>query len=174
MAIYGNLPNGGTPASATTSYFNNINTQVNRISGDANDAVIAYFQSITGDATTGKTLAAAVIYTAAQQNIDLMDLLSKLKALSDKNKLKSPTYSDRTNAGSKDTDIFVANAVTGGNWTTGNVNYANPGPSTVNTSISEVDAYLTMFLNLNRSGTSLLGLTNSPQTSKYVLRTILA
>ncbi len=174
MAINGNLPNGGTPVSATAGYFNNINTQVNRISGDTNDAVVAYFQSITGDVATGKTLAAAVIYTAAQQNIDLMDLLSKLKALSNKNKLNSPTYSNRTNVGSKDTDIFEANTVTGGNWTAGNVNYANPGPSTVYNSISEVDAYLTMFLNLNRSGTSLLGLTNSPRTSKYVIRTILA
>lgn len=52
--------------------------------------------------------------------------------------------------------------------------YAKPGPSTVYNSISEVNAYLTMFLNLNRSGTSLLGLSNSPVTSKYITRTILA
>jgi hypothetical protein len=31
-----------------------------------------------------------------------------------------------------------------------------------------------MLLNLNRVGTSLLGLTNSPRTSKYIQRTILA
>lgn len=52
--------------------------------------------------------------------------------------------------------------------------YAKPGPSVVYNSISEINTYLTMFLNLNRSGTSLLGLSNSPLTSKYITRTILA
>ena len=39
---------------------------------------------------------------------------------------------------------------------------------------SELNSYLTMFLNLNRIGTSYLGINNAPQTNKYVLRTILA
>lgn len=39
---------------------------------------------------------------------------------------------------------------------------------------NELNAYLTMFLNLNRVGTSLLGINNSPPVSKYVARTILA
>ena len=38
----------------------------------------------------------------------------------------------------------------------------------------ELNAYLTMFLNLNRVGTSYLGISNQPITSKYVARTILA
>ena len=38
---------------------------------------------------------------------------------------------------------------------------------------NELNAYLTMFLNFNRSKTSLLGLNNSPQTSKYITRAIL-
>jgi len=37
----------------------------------------------------------------------------------------------------------------------------------------ELNAYLTMFLNINRAGTSLLGLSNSPQTSKYIIRAVL-
>ena len=37
----------------------------------------------------------------------------------------------------------------------------------------ELNAYLTMFLNINRVGTSLLGLSNQPQTSKYVTRAVL-
>jgi hypothetical protein len=37
----------------------------------------------------------------------------------------------------------------------------------------ELTSYLTMFLNLNRIGTSYLGINNAPQTSKYVARTIL-
>ena len=170
MAINGNLPNSGAQTPSTTNYFNNFNTQVNRISADTNDAVIAYFQSITGDVATGTTLAASVIYTATQQNINLMDLIQKLKTLSDKNKLTSPTYASRTNVGTKDTDITDDNGTT---WTEGNPSYAKPGPSVAYNSISEIDAYLTMFLNLNRASTSLLGLSNSPQTSKYVLRTLL-
>jgi len=36
----------------------------------------------------------------------------------------------------------------------------------------ELNAYLTMFLNLNRVGTSYLGLKNGPQLNKYVARLI--
>lgn len=39
---------------------------------------------------------------------------------------------------------------------------------------NELNAYLTMFLNLNRVNTSLLGLSNSPQLNKYIARSILA
>lgn len=38
----------------------------------------------------------------------------------------------------------------------------------------ELNSYLTMFLNLNRIGTSYLGINNAPQTSKYIARTLLA
>lgn len=38
---------------------------------------------------------------------------------------------------------------------------------------SELSAYITMFLNINRVGTSFLGLSNSPQTNKYIKRAIL-
>jgi len=38
---------------------------------------------------------------------------------------------------------------------------------------NELNAYLTMFLNFNRASTSLLGLSNSPQTNKYIQRAIL-
>ena len=37
----------------------------------------------------------------------------------------------------------------------------------------ELDAYLAMFLNLNRIPSSLLGLSNTPVTNKYVQRTFL-
>lgn len=37
----------------------------------------------------------------------------------------------------------------------------------------ELDAYLAMFLNLNRIPSSLLGVTNRPVTNKYVERTFL-
>jgi hypothetical protein len=38
---------------------------------------------------------------------------------------------------------------------------------------NELNAYLTMLLNLNRVNTSLLGISNSPQTNKYIARAIL-
>lgn len=38
---------------------------------------------------------------------------------------------------------------------------------------NELNAYLTMFLNLNRVNSSLLGISNSPQTGKYVQRAVL-
>jgi len=38
----------------------------------------------------------------------------------------------------------------------------------------ELSLYLAMFLNLNRVGTSLVGVNNSPVQNKYVTRTILA
>jgi hypothetical protein len=168
-AINGNLPNQ-TPSNATTNYFNNYYTQTPSISPYANDAVIAYFQGITGDVDAGKNLAAAVIYTALQQNIDPMGIIEQLKIISDKNKLNSPQYTSYIDPNQQDTDVTTNN---GTSWTTGNVQYAKPGPSTVYNSISEVDAFLTMFLNFNRVGTSLLGLSNSPQTSKYIQRAIL-
>lgn len=38
---------------------------------------------------------------------------------------------------------------------------------------SDLNSYLTMFLNLNRINTSLLGISNQPQTNKYIQRAIL-
>ena len=37
----------------------------------------------------------------------------------------------------------------------------------------KLNTYLTMFLNLNRAGTSLLGITNAPSTNKFIKRSIL-
>ena len=38
--------------------------------------------------------------------------------------------------------------------------------------LGEVNAYIAMFLNLNRIGTSYLGINTDPQVNKYVSRTI--
>jgi hypothetical protein len=136
-----------------------------------NDAVIAYFQMITGDKETGKTLAGAVVYTCIQQSLDPLAVVEQLKRFSDKNRLTSPTYSSETNKDAQDTDVYNAET---GTWSAGPKQYAKPGPSVAYNNLSELDAYLTMLLNLNRAGTSLLGLTNSPRTGKYIERTILA
>ena len=79
------------------------------------------------------------------------------------------SYSSETDKGAQDTNVYVD-----GVWEPGTKQYANPGPSTPYNNLSELDAYLTMLLNLNRAGTSLLGLSNSPRTGKYIERTILA
>jgi hypothetical protein len=118
--IYGNLPPGEI-TNNTTEFFDNFFKQAGTTSENVNDAVVGYFQSVTGDKDSGITLAAAVLYTAGQQGIQPMELIDEFRKLS-------------------------------------------PG---------ELNAYLTMFLNINRVGTSLLGLSNSPQTSKYVTRAVL-
>jgi hypothetical protein len=165
-----NLPNDNG-LNSTQQYFNNFYVQQSNVGPAENDAVVAYFQLITGDKETGKTLAGAVIYTCIQQNLNPVDVVEQLKKFSDKNRLSNPTYSSETNKDAQDT--YVYNPVTG-TWTTGVKQYANPGPSVPYNSLSELDAYLTMLLNLNRVGTSLLGLSNSPRTGKYIQRTILA
>jgi hypothetical protein len=246
-AIPGNLPVNPDQTQSTTDFFNNYYTQSLGVSSATNDTVVAYFQSITGDADAGRTLAGAVLYTAVQQNIDPISIVQELKKISDKNKIDVPVitpltetvitqyetyqdivadkgnynegqlfyiieldvfykltngnvisangyqaerivlqdgtvvynfssisytsgkYAQRTSANAVDTDVY-----NNGTWAASGTQYAKPGPSVAYNSISEINAYLTMFLNLNRSGTSLLGLSNSPLTSKYILRTILA
>lgn len=167
-ATSGNLPiNDGL--NDTQRYFNNFYIQQPTVGPGENDAVVAYFQMITGDKETGKTLAGAVIYTCTQQSLDPVEVVEQLKKFSDKNRLTSPTYSSETNSDAQDTDVYV-----NGVWTSSGKQHARPGPSVPYNNLSELDAYLTMLLNLNRVGTSLLGLNNSPRTGKYIQRTILA
>ena len=167
-ATSGNLPtNDGLNQSQ--QYFNNFYIQQPVVGPSENDAVVAYFQMITGDRETGKTLAGAVIYTCIQQSLDPVEVVEQLKKFSDKNRLTSPTYSSETNSDAQDTDVYVD-----GIWTSSGKQHARPGPSVPYNNLSELDAYLTMLLNLNRVGTSLLGLSNSPRTGKYIQRTILA
>lgn len=169
-ATSGNLPtNDGL--NQTQQYFNNFYVQQPTVGPGENDAVVAYFQMITGDKETGKTLAGAVVYTCIQQSLDPLAVVEQLKRFSDKNRLTSPTYSSETNKDAVDTDVYNSQT---GTWSSSGKRYAKPGPSVPYNNLSELDAYLTMLLNLNRVGTSLLGLTNSPRTGKYIQRTILA
>lgn len=165
MAV-GNLPSDAN-RSATEQYFNNFYKQPTSI-GNSHDAINAYFQSITGDVDAGKALASAVVFASLQQGLDPLSVVEQFRKLSNKNKLTSPTYSNYTTQSAQDTSTYD-----NGVWVVGDKQYAKPGPSQSYNSISELDAYLTMFLNLNRAGTSLLGLGNSPHTSKYITRSIL-
>lgn len=61
-------------------YFNNFYS-VDFSVGAANDVVTAFFEQYTGDATAGKNLAAAVLYTAKAQNLDPLVVLGDFQAL---------------------------------------------------------------------------------------------
>jgi hypothetical protein len=120
MSTNGNLPPSPI-ATSTTAYFNNFFTEGFTTSPNINDAIVGYFQTVTGDVDSGKTLAATVIYTALSQGIEPMSLIDEFRKL---------------------------------------------GPG-------ELNSYLTVLLNSNRVGTSLLGISNSPQINKYIQRAIL-
>jgi hypothetical protein len=118
--IYGNLPPRAT--NDTTNYFENFfNNATRGTSSNVNEAIIGYFQSVTGSAESGATLAGSVLYVALDQGLDPMTLIDDFRKL---------------------------------------------GPQ-------ELNAYLTMILNLNRVGSSLLGLSNSPQLNAYIQRAVL-
>lgn len=151
----GNLPLK-QPNSQTTAYFNNFFKPDLTISQNVDSAVLTYFESITGSTDSARVLASTILYTALTQGLDPMQVITDLNNLSRKNKVSTP-------AGSKFQDQVEGNSDV----------YAKPGPTANTQSISEIDAYLTTFLNLNRVNTSLLGITNTPQTSKYVTRAIL-
>jgi len=112
--------NRSTPA---TQYYNNYFTPPTTISGNQNDAVVAYFEQITGgNKQSAAILASTIIYTSLAQGLDPMSIIQQFQAL-------------------------------------------KPG---------ELNLYLAMFLNLNRVGTSLVGVNNSPVQNKYITRAILA
>jgi len=152
-------PNGNLPSnnnvSATVDYFNNFFTAEFTVTQNVDDAVIAYFESITGNKETAKVLASTVIYTALSQGIEPMSVIEELRNLQLKNKATTDIQLDYNVRTSSNTDL-----------------YAKPGPKK-QANLSELDAYLTMLLNLNRVSTSLLGISNQPQTNKYVQRAIL-
>ena len=75
-ATSGNLPtNDGV--NETQQYFNNFYIQQPVVGPSENDAVVAYFQMITGDRETGKTLAGAVVYTCIQQSLDPVEVVEQ-------------------------------------------------------------------------------------------------
>ena len=149
-----NLP-PNTNKEPTTEYFNNFFEKEYFTTQNIDDAVLGYFESVTGDRTSAKVLASTVLLTALSQGIEPMSIVDELRRLSQKNKLEAPTSTGYTNRVRMATD-----------------EYAKPGPNRRG-EFNELDAYLTVFLNLNRVGTSLLGISNQPQTNKYVQRAIL-
>ena len=105
----------------TTSYFNNFYTSSFSVSQGVDDSIVSYFEKLTANTASAKSLAGAVIYTAKAQGLDPMEILHQFADLP----------------------------------------------------LGQLNAYLVMFLNQNRVGTSYLGLSNRPAISKYTARTIL-
>lgn len=106
----------------TQEFFNNFFKQSESTSQNVNDAVVGFFQDLTGNKDAGIVLASTVLISASEQGVDPMALVDEFRKLKPR----------------------------------------------------ELNAYLTLLLNITRSGTSLLGVTNQPQTSKYISRSILA
>jgi hypothetical protein len=74
-------PNLSNDQNNTPKYFNNF-YGIDFAIGAANDAITAYFEKYTGNAESGKALAATVIYTAQAQGIDPMTALNEFQKLS--------------------------------------------------------------------------------------------
>jgi hypothetical protein len=95
MATNGNLPPNNN-VNSTTEYFNNYFTERFTTSPNINDAVIGYFQSVTGDVDSGKALAATVIYTALSQGLEPMALVDEFKKLKAGRRVEVKTPIDAT------------------------------------------------------------------------------
>jgi len=150
-----NLPNIGNN-NITTSYFNNYFKPDLSVSQNLDNAVLGFFESITGNKESAKVMASVVLYTAITQGIDPMSVVEEMRLLGRRNQQAtsaSPSY--------------VANQQQSTD------KHANTGPLTAQTNFIEVNAYLAMFLNFSRVNTSLLGVTNEPPRSKYIQRAIL-
>lgn len=80
MPVKGNLPKN-TNVNSTTEYFNNYFSDRLTTSPNINDAVVGYFQTVTGDEESARTLAATIIYTALSQGLDPMSLIDEFRKL---------------------------------------------------------------------------------------------
>ncbi len=211
MAINGNLPPSIKVNDKTTQYFNNFFNSGINVSQNIDDALIGFFQSITGSKDSGTTLAASVLYTATIQGLDIMSFIDELRSLKKGGVIehKDPLDAILVNSTYTTYQELILNK---NDYNFGqlfylpiqNIFYQIQPTSTGDTILAtvvgykaervvlnrdtvvynyftlsytqeqnELNAYLTLLLNLNRVNTSLLGLSNSPQTNKYITRAIL-
>lgn len=211
MTINGNLPPSINVNDNTTQYFNNFFNPGINVSQNIDDSLIGFFQSITGNKDSGRTLAASVLYTATSQGIDIMSFIDELRALKKGGIIehKEPIDSILINSTYTTYQELILNkndynfgqlfylpiqnifyqlqpTVGGNSELVAVVDYKadrvvlNKDTVLYNYFIvsytqeqNELNAYLTLLLNLNRVNTSLLGLSNSPQLNKYIARAIL-
>lgn len=209
----GNLPlSNNVAGNATTNFFNNFFVNTQSISSNTNDAIVGFFESITGERESAQTLAATIIYTSQTQGINPMEVIEEFRKLSSrsKNKIKvrTPYYlpviteynsyteidENKTNYASgqlfyiKNNNLFYKLMIRGLAYTvesadnyeadyiavTGTSGYYNYFSITYSRDVFDLNAYLTMFLNLTRVNTSQVGISNTPAVNKYISRAILA
>ena len=211
MKVSGNLPPSPN-INGAAEFFDGINNVTVPISPNVNDAVIGFFESITGNRQSGVTLAGAILYTASSRGLDpiaLIDELKQLKSGKFKEELKpidaalfnsnfdsysnllenlsefgigqlfyNPTLNvfyqkQYSNITQQESLVTVADYRAERIATiTGEVLYNYFTVKQVREE-NELSAYLTMLLNFDRVNTSLLGISNQPQTNKYIKRAIL-
>jgi hypothetical protein len=70
-----------TTATTTQQYFNNFYSAPFNVSANTNDAITAFFEEYSPNATAARNLAGAVIYTAIAQNLDPLKILSDFESL---------------------------------------------------------------------------------------------
>jgi hypothetical protein len=206
MAITGNLPTSTTINDNTTQYFNNFFNPGVNVTQNVDDSLVGFFQSITGNKDSGRTLAASVLYTASSQGLDVMSFIDELRSLKKGGRIEHKEQIDSSSVNAEyntyqDILLNMNDFMQGQLFytTQQNVFYklhsdtivAVTGYKADRVVVSkdnviyqyfilsytqeqnELNAYLTLLLNLNRVNTSLLGLSNSPQLNKYIARAIL-
>jgi len=109
MATSGNLP-PNTDINSTTQFFNNYFDDRFTTSPNINDAVVGYFESVTGSKASGITLASTVIYTALTQGLDPMGLVDEFKKMPSgrKTEVKTPINTASVNTSYTTYDAIVA------------------------------------------------------------------
>lgn len=73
-------------AGDASNYFNNMFVTVPDITSNINDAVISFFEKVTGNTASAQIMASALIYTAQAQQMDPMMILDQMRGMSDKEK----------------------------------------------------------------------------------------
>ena len=69
MSVTGNLPFNNINTNSTTAYFNNFFKPNFTVSQNVDDAIVGYFQTMTGNKESGAALAASVIYIQHRHKI---------------------------------------------------------------------------------------------------------
>lgn len=76
-----NLVNNTAPQDPTTLWFNNFYVSPFSISQGQDDAFVSFFEKITANKETARSLAGCILYTAKAQGLDPMAVMQQFLAL---------------------------------------------------------------------------------------------
>lgn len=88
------MANNLTTSSASNSsgdYINNFYRPAYTVSSEQDSAVTAFFETITGDASSARVLASSVIYTAIAQGVDPMTIIDQMRNMDEENRTRFTT-----------------------------------------------------------------------------------